>query len=51
MINADDTLVVAVLAGHVHYEYICMINDNVKQYVFNPAYLGEVVLFTVRGVN
>ena len=49
MLNAEDTPVVAVLAGHVHYEHIGMINENVKQYVFNPAYSGEVVLFTIKG--
>lgn len=48
MLNVEDTPVVAVLAGHVHYEYICMLNKNVKQYVFNPAYSGEVVLFTIK---
>lgn len=49
MINAPDTPVVAVLAGHLHFEYICMLNENVKQYVFDPAFTGEVQLFTIKG--
>lgn len=49
IINAEDTSVVAVLAGHLHFEYICMLNDNVKQYIFNPAFSGEIALFTVTG--
>ncbi|MBQ6812693.1 MAG: metallophosphoesterase, partial [Agathobacter sp.] len=49
MINASDTPVVAVLGGHLHFEYICMLNQNVKQYIFEPAYTGEVQLFTIKG--
>lgn len=49
MINAPDTPVVAVLAGHLHFEYICMLTENVKQYVFDSSYTGEIVLFTIKG--
>ena len=49
MVVAEDSPVVAVLSGHLHFEYECMLNETVKQYVYNPAYSGEVVLFTVKG--
>lgn len=49
MIYAENSPVVAVLTGHLHFEYIGMINNQVKQYVFNPAYSGEVILFTIKG--
>lgn len=51
MIHAENTPVVAVLAGHLHFDYTCMINDNVKQYVFKPGYKGRIMLFTVKGVE
>lgn len=48
MINDPESPVVAVLAGHLHFEYEGRINDKVKQYLFSPAYTGEVAYVTVK---
>lgn len=49
MIVSDGSPVVAVLAGHLHFEYICKLSESVTQYVFNPSYVGSVVLISVEG--
>lgn len=48
MINDPESPVVAVLTGHLHFEYEGRINDKVKQYLFSPAYTGEVAYVTVK---
>ena len=41
--------VAAVLAGHLHFRYEGKITDTATQYIFNPAYSGEIAVFTVTG--
>ena len=41
--------VAAVLAGHLHFRYEGKITDAATQYIFNPAYSGEIAVFTVTG--
>ena len=48
MVHAPDSPVVAILAGHLHFEQEGMVNDHVKQFLFNPAYTGEVAYITVK---
>lgn len=43
--------VVAVLAGHLHFRHEGMLNDRIRQYLFYPAYSGEVALFTIKGTE
>ena len=49
LVYAPDSNVAAVLAGHLHFRYEGMVNGRIRQYIFNPAYSGEVALFTVTG--
>jgi len=49
MVYAEDSPVVAILSGHIHVKYTGMLNENITQYVSNPAFLGEVNLVTIKG--
>lgn len=49
LVNSQDSPVVAVLAGHLHFRHECMLNGRMKQYIFYPAYSGEIALITVQG--
>lgn len=49
MILAEDSPVVAVLAGHVHFANTDMLNGRIVQYVTDAAYKGSGILVTVKG--
>lgn len=51
LVDSPESPVVAVLAGHLHFRHEGMINDHVEEFVFNPAYEGEVAYITVKGVE
>lgn len=47
--TAEDSTVVAVLAGHVHFFDKDMINERIVQIVGDAGYKGEALLLTVTG--
>lgn len=49
MVYAPDSPVVAVLAGHLHFRYETALNEQITEFIFNPAYAGEVAYITVTG--
>ena len=51
LVNAADSPVKAVFAGHLHLRHEGMLNERIRQYLFNPAYTGEVALLTVTGAE
>lgn len=51
MVYAKDSPVAAVFAGHLHFSYEGDLTQTVREYVVNPAYLGEGALITVTGTE
>lgn len=46
---AEDTPVVAVFAGHVHFNHEDTFPNGVKQYITSTGYTGDVRVVTVKG--
>ena len=42
MILADDSPVVAVLCGHLHFEYTTQLTDRITEYVLAPMFQGNI---------
>ena len=49
LILSDDSPVVLVLAGHIHFYHKDALNNNTVQIVTGPAYKGEAVRITLVG--
>ena len=41
--------VAAILSGHLHFHYEGRVSNNTFQYVFKPAYEGNIAMITVTG--
>jgi len=48
-ILAEDSPVVCVLAGHVHFSDDAMLTDSVKQFVAGAGYLNEGIVLKIHG--
>lgn len=48
LVLSDESPVVMVLAGHLHFYHKDMLNDRVVQIVTGPAYAGEALRVTVK---
>ena len=49
LLKDPSSKVAALLTGHIHVRYEGKFNENATQYIFNPAYSGEIAYFTVTG--
>lgn len=47
----ENTPVVAVFAGHVHFNHVDTFPNGVTQYVTNAGYFGDCRVVTVKGTN
>ena len=47
----ENTPVVAVFAGHVHFNHVDTFPNGVTQYVTNAGYFGDCRVITVKGAN
>ena len=45
---SEDSPVIMVLAGHLHFYHRDMLNDKIVQIVTGPAYSGEALKITVK---
>lgn len=48
MIYAEDSPVQAVLAGHLHLKYTVKLTDKITEYVFPPAFSGNITMITIE---
>ena len=48
-ILGENSPVVAILAGHVHFSFTDMLTENIVQHTAPAGYRGEIILLTVRG--
>ena len=48
---AEDTPVVAVFAGHVHFNHEDVFPNGVPQYITSTGYTGDLRVVTVKGTN
>ena len=49
LVLSDDSPVVLVIAGHIHFYHKDTLNNNTVQIVTGPAYKGEAVRITLVG--
>ena len=49
LIYAEDSPVVEVLAGHLHFTWDGMITDKIHEHVFSPAFSQNIGLITIDG--
>ena len=49
LIYAEDSPVVEVLAGHMHFTWDGMITDKIHEHVFSPAFSQNIGLITIDG--
>lgn len=49
MVLGEDSPVVAVISGHLHFPYTIQLNDRITEYVFDASYKGKLGILTVSG--
>lgn len=49
IVYGGDSPVAEVLAGHLHFTWDGIINENVHEHVFSQAFSGNIGLITVDG--
>lgn len=48
MVLAEDSPVVAVIAGHLHFKYTVPLNENITEYVLDKSFDGNIGVIRVR---
>ncbi|MBR1390065.1 MAG: hypothetical protein IJ567_01200 [Lachnospiraceae bacterium] len=51
LIYAEDSPVVEILCGHLHYTWDGYLTGNVREHVFSPAFQGVVGVITIDGAT
>ena len=51
LVYEKDSKIVAVLGGHLHFEYDCQLTDSVREHVFDASYKGNIGVITISGTN